>query len=159
MTRSDSSPAETRRDRRGHARPVRGVRRERVAARAGPLRHEDGGGRNPKLDRIAWPSGPANQVMNFEAASWFGGRLDDDAGIGGRHVGGVGDVDRLDLLRGGGVGHVDDARVALAELDLRDDRLDVVLLGHDVGVVGVDEVGRGARLASPGWRRAASRTW
>ena len=45
-----------------------------------------------------------------------------------------------------GVGHVDDAGVALAELDLGDDRLDVVLLGHDVGGVGRGEVGRVAGL-------------
>ena len=58
-----------------HARPVRWFRRERVAAHAGSLRQEDGGGRNPKPDRIAWPSGPANQVRNFEAASWLGDAL------------------------------------------------------------------------------------
>ena len=50
----------------GPVRPVRWVRRERVAARAGPGCHDAGGGRNPKLDRIAWPSGPANQLRNFE---------------------------------------------------------------------------------------------
>ena len=125
---------------------VRGSGLERPAQPAPPrapgcrLDH-DGGGRNPKPARIAWPSGPANQARKACGRGGVRGRLDDDAGVGREHVRRVGHVDGRDLRRGLGVGDVDDARVALAELDLGDHRLDVVLLGHDVGRVGGGEVG------------------
>ena len=91
-------------------------------------------------------SGPANQSRNALAAAAFAGRLDDDAVVGRRHVGRVGHVDRLDLVGGLRVGDVDDAGVALAEFDLGDDGLHVVLLRRDVGGVRRREVGRIAGL-------------
>jgi hypothetical protein len=55
--------------RRGRSRSSGGAVR---VARVG-LDHD--GGRNPKLARIVWPSGPANQVRNAWAAATFADAL------------------------------------------------------------------------------------
>ena len=70
--------------------------RERSTAAGSPwppgsLDHD--GGRNPRPPRIAWPSGPANQ-SGTRGRVGVRRRLDDDAGVGRRDVGGVGHVDR-----------------------------------------------------------------
>ncbi len=85
-------------------------------------------------------------------------RLDDDPGICRRHVRVVGDGDDRDLGRPLGVGHVDDGGVAVARLDLGQDRGDVVFLRHDVRGVGRGEIGRIAGLRRRGSRRAGWRT-
>ena len=99
------------------------------------------GGRNPKRFRIAWPVGPGEPVEERHAQRRVRGCLDHDAGVAGPDIRGAG-TSTISTPRCHRVGDVDDRRVAFAELDLRDHRLDVVLSGHDVGGVGGNEVGR-----------------
>ena len=67
------------------------------------------------------------------------------------------DLDRPDAVRRRRVGGVDDGRIAFAELDLGDDRLDVLLLRDDVRGVAVGEAGRIAGLGRRDWRSPAPR--
>ena len=61
------------------------------------LGHE-AGGRNPKSARIAWPVGSGEPVEEGLRGVRVRRRLDDDAGVGRRHVRRVGDLDRRDLV-------------------------------------------------------------
>ena len=131
---------------RAPSRSAAGGAADRRRLLADGLRH-DAGGRNPNSARIAWPSGPGEPVEERVGGLGVRRRLDDHPGVARRDVGVVGHVDRRDLVGRRGVGDVDDGGVALADLDLRPNGGDVVLLRDDVGGIGGGEVGRGPGLA------------
>src|SRR5581483_353563 len=142
------------------ARPARGRRRSSTAPsaaspigagvrRTGVLRDSEA-----TAGEHAAGFGAEDEVREGPAAAGVGALLEDGQRVAGDHVLGVRDVDARDLSGGGpDVRHVDDPGIRLAEGDLGDHRLDVLLLApggdldprHLEGLVAVPAAGHRRR--------------
>ena len=133
--------------------PMTGTARNRTSGsvratspRGRPRGGAHDGGRNPNSLRTACPSGPASQVRNACAAAAFGDAFTTTPAYVAGTLASAGISIVLTFVDAFASVEVDDRRVAFTELDLGDDRLDVVLLRDDVLVVGRRE----PRRVTPG---------